>query len=49
MTDINLDHIQTNPKFDLKNDFEDDIYTGLTHSCKYLEPGELHQLISTTY
>ena len=43
MTDINLDQVKTNPKFDLRNNFEDDMYSSITHSCKYYEPDELHE------
>ena len=42
MDNINLDQVQTNPKMDLRSDLDDDLYSSITHSCKYYEPDGLH-------
>ena len=42
LSDINLDHVQTDKKFDLKDNFEEDIYNEIRHSCDYLDPTELN-------
>ena len=42
LSDITLDHVQTENRFDFKDNFEDDIFTDIQHSCDYLDPNDLN-------
>ena len=47
LSDITIDHVQTENKYDFKDNFEDDIFTDIQHTCDYLDPSELNGKLQT--